>query len=81
MGEVGAFEAKTHFSQLLDRVAKGETITITRHGTPVAELRPISQIDRQRAREATRALRAFQATHLLGDDLTIRELIDEGPRW
>ena len=40
MSSVGAFEAKTHFSQLLDKVANGETITITRHGEPVAQLIP-----------------------------------------
>ncbi|MGH9914009.1 MAG: type II toxin-antitoxin system Phd/YefM family antitoxin, partial [Pyrinomonadaceae bacterium] len=32
MKTVGAFEAKTHLSNLLDRVSKGEIITITRHG-------------------------------------------------
>ncbi len=43
MGEqIGAFEAKTHFSQLLDRVMHGEHITITRRGKPVAELGPVS---------------------------------------
>jgi hypothetical protein len=31
---VGAYEAKTHLPSLLDRVAKGEQITITRHGVP-----------------------------------------------
>ena len=41
MVEVGAYEAKTHLSSLLDRVAQGETITITKHGVPVAELRPV----------------------------------------
>ena len=38
--EVGAFEAKTHLSRLLDEVAGGETIYITKHGRRVAELRP-----------------------------------------
>lgn len=37
---VGAFEAKTHLSSLLDRVAGGEEFTITRHGKPVARLVP-----------------------------------------
>jgi prevent-host-death family protein len=37
---VGAFEAKTHFSELLDRVEKGEQILITRHGRTVAILTP-----------------------------------------
>jgi prevent-host-death family protein len=39
---VGTFEAKTHLSELLDRVEKGETITITRHGTEVARLVPVA---------------------------------------
>ncbi|HMO50846.1 MAG TPA: type II toxin-antitoxin system prevent-host-death family antitoxin [Kiritimatiellia bacterium] len=38
--EIGAFEAKTHLSRLLDDVEKGVSIIITRHGKPVAELRP-----------------------------------------
>ena len=38
--EVGAFQAKTHLSRLLDEVAGGETIHITKHGKRVAELRP-----------------------------------------
>ncbi|MGL5113912.1 MAG: type II toxin-antitoxin system Phd/YefM family antitoxin [Beijerinckiaceae bacterium] len=36
----GAFEAKTRFSELLDRVERGETVVITRHGKPVARLGP-----------------------------------------
>ena len=38
--EVGAYEAKTHFSQLLKQVEEGETVYITRHGKRVAELHP-----------------------------------------
>jgi len=38
---VGAFEAKTHLSELLARVEEGEQITITKHGRPVARLTPI----------------------------------------
>ncbi len=38
--EVGAFEAKTHLSALLDRVARGETFVITKRGKAVAELKP-----------------------------------------
>jgi prevent-host-death family protein len=41
LGEtVGAFDAKTHLSQLLDEVRRGKTITITRRGIPVAVLAP-----------------------------------------
>lgn len=35
---VGAFEAKTHLSALLDKVEAGEEVLITRHGKPVARL-------------------------------------------
>jgi prevent-host-death family protein len=37
---VGAFEAKTHFAQLLQRVERGEEITITRRGKVIARLVP-----------------------------------------
>jgi prevent-host-death family protein len=42
MREIGAFEAKTHLSELLAAVEAGEAFTITRRGKPVAELRPVS---------------------------------------
>ena len=38
---VGAFEAKTHLSALLDRVGHGQVYVITKRGRPVAELRPV----------------------------------------
>jgi prevent-host-death family protein len=40
MTTVGAFDAKTHFAQLLQRVERGEEITITRRGKVVARLVP-----------------------------------------
>ncbi len=48
MKSVGAFEAKTHLSQLLDAVEAGERIVITRHGKPVAELAPPTKKKRAR---------------------------------
>ena len=51
MEMIGAYEAKTHLPQLLDRVARGERLTITRHGKPVAQLIPVTT-DRQRAQQA-----------------------------
>lgn len=42
MTTVGAFEAKTHFSRLLERVEHGEEITITRRGEPIAKLVPVA---------------------------------------
>jgi len=43
MTTVNVHEAKTHFSQLLQRVASGERITIARAGKPVAELVPVHE--------------------------------------
>jgi prevent-host-death family protein len=76
---VGAFEAKTHLARLLDRVEDGETITITRHGRPVARLVPVSGRDRIRAREAAERLKAFAERHSLGG-LSWKALRDEGRR-
>lgn len=80
---VGAYEAKTHLSQLLDEVAGGKTITITRHGVPVALLVPVSQISGRSQRnvsETIEELKAFRRGNRL-DGLTIRELIEEGRRY
>ena len=40
---IGAFEAKTHLSQLLQDVQKGNEITITKRGKPIARLTPIKE--------------------------------------
>jgi prevent-host-death family protein len=40
---VGAFQAKTHLSELLARAEEGEQVTITKHGRPVARLVPIAE--------------------------------------
>jgi prevent-host-death family protein len=41
MGSHSIAEAKNKLSELIDRALRGEGVVITRHGTPVAELRPI----------------------------------------
>ena len=74
---VGSTEAKTHLASLLQRVAEGERITITRHGVPVATLIPASSAQRPR-RATIDDLRAFRSGRELGADLTLRELIEEG---
>ena len=58
MRNVGAYEAKTHLPRLLDRVARGESLTITRHGHPVARLVPAEDEDRTRAERAARRIMA-----------------------
>ncbi len=75
---VGAFEAKTHLSQLLERAANGETITITRRGTPIARLVPIDPAP-MKADELVEALIRARAGARL-DGLEVRELMEEGRR-
>ena len=60
MREVGAFEAKTHLSALLDEVARGETIIITKRGRAVARLIPPEAPDREGALAAATTLRALR---------------------
>lgn len=60
MTSIGAYEAKTHLPRLLDRVEQGETLTITRHGRPVARLGPVEADDRARAAQAAEELRAIR---------------------
>lgn len=75
---VGAFDAKTHLSELLDRAEKGETITITKHGRPVAKLVPVNdEAARQRRREAIEKIKEFAKSHTLGG-LDIKAMINEG---
>jgi prevent-host-death family protein len=81
MTSVGSFEAKTHLPQLLDRVARGEKILITRHGRPVAMLVPAEPDGQKDVRQVIRELKALRRGNVLGDDLSIRDLIDEGRRY
>lgn len=76
MRRVGAYEAKTHLPRLLDEVAAGERVTITKHGRPVARLVPARE-PRTGAAAAAASLIAFRRAHRL-DGVSIRELIDEG---
>ena len=76
---VGAYEAKTHFSQLLDETVAGRTVTISRHGAPVARLVPVAPTPGGDGDEIVEEFRkARKGIRLNG--LTLRELIDEGRR-
>ncbi len=60
MAKVSAFEAKTHFGELLDRVSKGEEVVITRHDRPVARLVPEGAQRLDDVRRAVAGLRELQ---------------------
>ena len=79
MRSVGAYEAKTHLPRLLDDVARGERITITKHGVPVAVLVPPGSADRIDHAELIDRLRTFRRSHRLRGE-SIRDLIEDGRR-
>lgn len=75
---VGAFDAKTRLSALLDAVEKGEEVVITRHGKPIARIVPEMAGDDQ----AERVSRAIEGLKSLRKDVKIgsdwRDLRDAG---
>lgn len=61
--QIGAFDAKNRLGHLLDLVAQGEEVTITRHGRPVARLVPADAApSRDAARAAVRRMRERAAS-------------------
>jgi prevent-host-death family protein len=60
MAKVSAFEAKTRFGELLERVSRGEEVVITRHGKPVARLVPEGATRLDDVRRAVAGLRELQ---------------------
>jgi len=80
MVTVGSYEAKTRLPELLRRVEKGERVTITRHGHPIALLVPPSGLPETTPAEAVEQLLGFGAGRRLGPDLSLRDLIEEGRR-
>ena len=75
---VGAYEAKTHLSELLEKVEAGEEIVITRHGAPIAKLVPVrpasSRAERQ---DAIDRIQALGKSLSLGS-LKIKDLVQQG---
>jgi prevent-host-death family protein len=77
MEEIGSWDARTHFSDLLRRVEKGEEFVVTMRGKPVASLTPV--VPRHRARSVSAVLDGFR---VLRDDVTQRSpVLREGETW
>jgi prevent-host-death family protein len=79
---VGIFQAKTHLSQLLERVARGEEITITKHDKPVARL---VQADRPSRDEVAVVFQRMEALRQRlakpADGTSLKDMIKEGRRF
>ena len=80
MRRVDTSEARTHLSALLDEVARGETIIITRHGSPVARLTPPEAPRRETAVAAARTLRDLRKRVGWATTEDILELRNQGRR-
>jgi len=82
MMSVGAFEAKTKFSELLERVSHGEEITITKHDKPVARLVPFEKPSHVELATLFQQMANFRAEHPLNpkglEKVSYRDLINGG---
>ena len=83
MATMTAFEAKTRFGELLDRVARGEEVVITRHDKPVARLVPEGAHRQDEVRRSVDGLRSLQQrirrrSKATLTDQDVRAAIDHG---
>jgi prevent-host-death family protein len=83
MTSIGFYEARTRLSELLDQVANGKRILITRRGKPAALLvPPPGEVERD-VRQVVREMLELRDREgpTLGGQVTVRELIEEGRRY
>ena len=77
---VGAFEAKTHLSSLLQKVREGEEIVNTKHGVPIARLCPYKhEVKKSEIADLIEEIKKERNKHRLEGN-AIKELIEEGRR-
>ena len=77
--KIGTFEAKTHFSQIIEKVEQGEDFVITKRGKPVARIIPIKQEKEITFKEAVVKLVEMQKLYRgKQGSFNIREAIEEG---
>ncbi len=74
---VSAYVAQTHFDELLERVARGERIIITKHHIPVAVIQPVPPAPAIPPEQTIAEIKALRRQYRLGG-LDIRELKEEG---
>lgn len=72
MREIQASDAKAHLPQILDEVERGETVSITRHGRPIARIVP--EADR-RQEEVDRAIASIRGLRTRIGKIPLDELL------
>jgi prevent-host-death family protein len=80
MTSIGFYEARTHLSELLDQVARGKRVLITRRGKPAALLSPPPTETKKDVRQVIRQMKELRRGNVLGKALSVRDLIEEGRR-
>jgi prevent-host-death family protein len=78
MKQIQASTAKAQLAELLDAVERGETIVITRHGKPIADLKPHADSRRE---DALRAMAKIKELRKQTGRATVEEILawrDEG---
>lgn len=80
MKQIGAFEARTHFSEILTYVANGEKFVITKHGTQIAMIIPFEPQNKgvDPIADAIRTIQKLSKGIKLGKDVSIRQMREEG---
>lgn len=80
MRQLGAFEAKTHFSEILGDVIKGEKFIITKHGVEVAMIIPFTEVKEgdDQVRNSIRAIKNLRKGVTLGKKISVKKMIADG---
>lgn len=77
---VGSFEAKTHLSELLDKVRDGTEIIITRRGKPIARLIPYKENKKTKSRKEL-ILKFTEIRNYVKGSVNIKDFIEEGRKY
>jgi antitoxin (DNA-binding transcriptional repressor) of toxin-antitoxin stability system len=78
METVGAYEAKTHLRKLPEREIKGDRITNTKHGFPVAVLQPSESLRKAEPKQVIAEQHHFLSNHRLNGFFA--EMIEQEPQ-
>lgn len=78
MQSMGIYEAKTHFAALIDRASKGQRITVTRRGVPMATIGPPEKTKKKSSADAVDALLKFREKNKLTLGIPFKKAIEEG---
>lgn len=78
MTTVSAYEAKTHLPRLIRAAERGETVIITRHGKPVAQIGPVKD---QRRADIAQVIERMKRARTQRPRISVEEILsarDEG---